>query len=96
MKWVRTTESLPEESTPRNINRVVVWHRGAFAVGWYIGGKSGREWRLEGSPSKWEDIDWWLDVENPPTEPSRKKEFQLTHRTGANRQNLIYTKTMTA
>ena len=71
MKKSVTIEWFSADIKPDHEERILVhvpelegrYHTEALVFGRYI--KSLDEWRIEGSPSKWE-IDWWAEVPNVP------------------------------
>ena len=69
MRWISVKDQLPPTSNSMHIHRVLVWRQAPgvrqpeWSVGWYL--ESLKEWRLEGSPSRWDDITFWLDPESP-------------------------------
>lgn len=71
----KRTEWLPGTSPPKDDRRVIVQMSKRYTqdgesgirFGWYI--HSIDEWRIDGSPSKWNDhIRCWIDIPKPPKE----------------------------
>lgn len=62
-QWITTNEKLPELSTWDEIIPVLILHKGFFKFGW----RTKMGWRLEGSPSLWEDaeIEKWMPLPKP-------------------------------
>ena len=62
--WINKQHSIPEASTPMEIKRFLVWHRGYHKLGW----RTEYAWHIEGSPSDFSDeIQFWMPLPAPPT-----------------------------
>jgi len=64
MKWYKVSEKLPEISTAMEIKKVLVIHWGYIVFGW----RTELGWRIENSPSEWEDIEYWMPLPKLPKE----------------------------
>ena len=63
-KWINKKYSVPEESSPMEIKKVLVWYRGYHKIGW----RTKYSWHIEGSPSDFTDeIQYWMPLPIAPT-----------------------------